>query len=82
MQLTAGDHVRSLAVAGRERTYLVHLPESPPPAAGWPVVLAFHGGGTNAEAMVEFDTHACTDVTGFGLLGHLREMATALCAPP
>jgi selenide,water dikinase len=27
------------------------------------------------EAMLEFDVHACTDVTGFGLIGHSREMA-------
>jgi cysteine desulfurase NifS/selenium donor protein len=30
-----------------------------------------------AEAMEETGVHACTDVTGFGLLGHLREMAAA-----
>jgi selenide,water dikinase len=30
-----------------------------------------------AEAMVEVGVHACTDVTGFGLLGHLQEMAEA-----
>jgi selenide,water dikinase len=30
-----------------------------------------------AEAMAEFDVHAVTDVTGFGLLGHAREMAMA-----
>jgi cysteine desulfurase len=28
-----------------------------------------------AEIMGKFAVHACTDVTGFGLLGHLREMA-------
>lgn len=29
------------------------------------------------ESMLAFDIHACTDVTGFGLLGHAREMAAA-----
>ena len=29
------------------------------------------------EAMLRFDVHGCTDVTGFGLLGHAREMAIA-----
>jgi selenide, water dikinase len=27
------------------------------------------------EAMLAFDVHGCTDVSGFGLLGHAREMA-------
>jgi cysteine desulfurase NifS/selenium donor protein len=30
-----------------------------------------------AEAMLETGVSACTDVTGFGLLGHLREMSAA-----
>lgn len=30
---------------------------------------------TAAEIMAEFKVHACTDITGFGLLGHLYEMA-------
>jgi selenide,water dikinase len=29
------------------------------------------------EAMLRCEVHACTDVTGFGLLGHAREMALA-----
>jgi len=29
---------------------------------------------TAAEVMKEFSVHACTDITGFGLLGHLAEM--------
>ncbi len=32
---------------------------------------------TAAELMLNFEVHACTDVTGFGLLGHLKEMSTA-----
>ncbi|MBD3225651.1 MAG: selenide, water dikinase SelD [Caldithrix sp.] len=30
-----------------------------------------------ADVMLRFDVHACTDVTGFGLLGHLLEMMRA-----
>ena len=29
------------------------------------------------QAMLQFDVHGCTDVSGFGLLGHAREMAVA-----
>ena len=29
------------------------------------------------EAMLELEAHGCTDVTGFGLIGHAREMALA-----
>ena len=30
-----------------------------------------------AEEMLRFGVHGCTDVTGFGLIGHAREMALA-----
>ena len=29
------------------------------------------------EAMLAYDVHGCTDVTGFGLIGHARELALA-----
>ena len=29
------------------------------------------------ERMLQFDVHGCTDATGFGLIGHAREMALA-----
>ena len=31
----------------------------------------------SSQIMLKYDTHACTDVTGFGLGGHVLEMATA-----
>jgi len=52
--LAPGDHTRTLQHEGRNRSYLVHVPpkyESKRPA---PVVLVFHGGGSNAEQMVRF----------------------------
>jgi len=30
-----------------------------------------------SDLMQEYDVHACTDITGFGLTGHLREMSMA-----
>ncbi len=30
-----------------------------------------------AEVMAQYPVHACTDITGFGLLGHLYEMASS-----
>ena len=53
-QLTPGDHTRSLVVANRERSYLVHVPRSYDGLKPVSVVLAFHGGASNAAQMVHF----------------------------
>jgi len=52
--LGPGDHTRSLSVDGRARSYLVHVPPQYRSDQPVPVVLAFHGGGSNAEQMVRF----------------------------
>ena len=52
--LGPGDHTRTLEHGGRTRTYIVHVPPKYDPKQPTPVVLAFHGGGSNAEQMVRF----------------------------
>ncbi len=52
--LEAGDHVRSLRVEDRARTYLVHVPPRVDTGKPTPVVLALHGAGMNGPMMVTF----------------------------
>src|SRR5690242_2187010 len=52
--LGPGDHTRTLEVDKRTRSYLVHVPKSYDGSKAVPVVLAFHGSGSNAEQMVGF----------------------------
>lgn len=52
--LKPGDHSRTLEIAQRERSYLVHVPPGYDGTRAYPVLLIFHGGGSNAEQMVEF----------------------------
>jgi polyhydroxybutyrate depolymerase len=52
--LGPGDHNRTIEVDGRERSYLIHVPEKYDPQRPTPVVLVFHGAGTNAQIMVPF----------------------------
>lgn len=50
--MSAGLVRRELEVDSRQRSYLAHVPSRPPAFDDrWPVVLAFHGSGTNAEIM-------------------------------
>ena len=43
-----------LPVAARQRQAVVCIPAAPPPPAGWPLVLAFHGGQSHPEMMRRF----------------------------
>lgn len=52
--LKSGDALRTLQVGKRIGTYLVHVPTSYDGSKPYPVVLALHGGGSNAEQMVRF----------------------------
>jgi polyhydroxybutyrate depolymerase len=52
--LPPGDHLRDIKVDGRTRSYLVHIPPQYDSAKPTPVVLAFHGAGTNAAIMKRY----------------------------
>ena len=52
--LGPGDHTLSLAVGGLQRSAIVHVPPQYDRTVAMPVVLAFHGGGANADTMVRF----------------------------
>lgn len=55
-----------LAVNGTTRSYLIHVPPGAPPAGGYPLILAFHGGGGQGRGMARltrFD--ALADKRGF-----------------
>jgi polyhydroxybutyrate depolymerase len=52
--LGPGDHTRNLTVGKLNRRFLVHIPPKYDPKQPTPVVLIFHGGGSNAEQMVSF----------------------------
>jgi polyhydroxybutyrate depolymerase len=46
-----GDYQFSLPHQGLQRNYLVHVPPQASKGAALPVVVSFHGGGSNAEVM-------------------------------
>src|SRR5437773_2464129 len=49
--LTSGDHTRTVDVAGRTRSYHVHVPAQYDPKQAAPVVLVYHGAMTNGQIM-------------------------------
>ena len=52
--LPPGDHTRTLKHDGRTRSYIVHIPFKYDSKQPTPLVLAFHGGGGNAQVMMRF----------------------------
>ena len=52
--LPPGDHVRRVKSGGRDRSYRVHVPRGYDGETPAPVVLAFHGGGSNAQQMERY----------------------------
>lgn len=64
--LGPGDHTRTLPFGGHDRTYLVHVPPNYKADQPTPVLLIFHGGGTNATTMVRFShLNSKADKEGF-----------------
>jgi polyhydroxybutyrate depolymerase len=49
-----GEHSRTIQIDGLERSYLAHIPPKYDSKKPTPVVLAFHGGGGNANSMVAY----------------------------
>lgn len=61
-----GDHEQTVEVGPRTRRYLVHVPKPDEPPERWPVVICFHGGGSNPTQMIDFTgLNACADKHGF-----------------
>ena len=64
--LAPGDHNRTLTVGELKRNYLVHIPPKYDSKKPTPVVLAFHGGGGNADSMIVFSgLNKKADAAGF-----------------
>jgi len=52
-EIQPGDHTRSIRVDRRSRTYQVHVPPSYDNSNPFPVVLAFHGGLSRADSLIQ-----------------------------
>ena len=57
--------------------FAIQIGRAPPEAAETIARSMTQLNKAASEAMLAMDAHTCTDVTGFGLMGHLAEMARA-----
>lgn len=48
---SASDTNGQMVFAGKTRSYAIHSPDRAPPPGGFPVILAFHGGGMQGQGM-------------------------------
>ena len=79
--LSPGDHARFVDSDGRVRNYLVHIPPQYDQARQTPIVLAFHGGGSNAEQMAKFcGLNGTADKHGF-IVVYPERHGTYPCGP-
>jgi polyhydroxybutyrate depolymerase len=66
--LPPGDHTRSFSHQRLARSYVLHLPPAAAKNAPLPLVLAFHGGGGNAEGFQAYaGLDAVADRDGFAV---------------
>jgi polyhydroxybutyrate depolymerase len=61
VSIQPGDHTFSIRHEGRQRSYIVHVPRVVSEGRALPVVMAFHGGGGEAEG---FKNYAGLDAVG------------------
>jgi len=92
--LHPGDHRLALAFGGRKRTFLVHVPPRAEAGRALPVVVDFHGGGSNAAQQRRYsgmdstaDRHGFIVVypDGTGIIPGQRRLLTfnaGGCCPP
>lgn len=85
---SALDRSGSVQVAGTARTYLVHVPDRPPPAGGFALVLVFHGGGgRGARIRRQTGLDRLADARGFvtiypdGVDGHWNDGRSTIRNP-
>lgn len=48
---SAADRSETIRVGGQVRSFSAHIPDGAPPSGGFPIVLAFHGGGMQGAGM-------------------------------
>jgi len=60
----------AVPVGGRSRSATLCLPVAAPPAGGWPLVLAFHGGQSHPEMMRRFSGLDALAATGRAIVAY------------